>query len=110
MMGPEVITHKDILMWLIPIVGFCLIYILNGIKKEIQEVKTTVNSVSTLSTQKVEEIKALITKLEIDLRSGLSSLDRRVADLELLSRIRRGSILTELPVIDSATREDNKNG
>jgi len=54
----------DILPYLTAVIGFLIVYVLNGIKGEIKEVKTTVNS------------------LERDLRDGITSLDRRVTTIE----------------------------
>jgi hypothetical protein len=46
------------------LLGFLAVYVLNGIKGEIKEVKTTVQS------------------LENDLRGGMNSLDRRITRIE----------------------------
>lgn len=60
----------NILEILLTVIGFLVVYTLNGIKGEIKEVKITVKS------------------LEQDLRGGLSGLERRVTD-ELSDHDRR---------------------
>lgn len=54
----------DLLPYLMTVIGFLIVYTLNGIKSEIKDVKTTVKS------------------LEADMRGGLSDLDRRVTAVE----------------------------
>ncbi len=53
---------NELLPFLLTIIGFLVVYTLNGIKNEIKDVKVTVG------------------KLETDLRGSLSNLDRRQAD------------------------------
>lgn len=53
-----------ILPYLATIIGFLIVWILNGIKAEIKEIKTSVNS------------------LEEDIRSQVSGLEHRVTVLE----------------------------
>lgn len=53
----------EFLPYLLTIIGFFAVYVLNGIKGEIKEVKTTMKS------------------LESDLRGGVTSLERRQSDL-----------------------------
>lgn len=57
-------TAADFLPYLTAVIGFLIVYVLNGIKGEIKEVKTTVKS------------------LEKDLRDGITGLDRRVTAIE----------------------------
>ncbi len=54
----------NILPYLTTVIGFLIVWVLNGIKGEIKDVKTTVYS------------------LERDLRDGMSNLDRRVTKIE----------------------------
>jgi hypothetical protein len=54
----------QILPYLTTVIGFLIVWVLNGIKGEIKDVKNTVSS------------------LEKDLRDGMSGLDRRVTHLE----------------------------
>lgn len=54
----------DVLPYLMTIIGFLIVYVLNGIKSEIKEVKTTVKS------------------LENDMRGGIGDLDRRITAVE----------------------------
>lgn len=49
---------------LLTIVGFLIVFVLNGIKSEIRDTKTAVQN------------------LETDLRGGMSQLDRRVTRIE----------------------------
>lgn len=58
-MGPA-----EFLPYLTTIIGFLIVYVLNGIKGEIKEVKVSVAS------------------LERDLRDGITTLDRRVTKIE----------------------------
>lgn len=55
---------SEVIPFLITILAFLSVYVLNGIKGEITEVK--------------ERIKSF----EIDLRAGVTSLDRRISRLE----------------------------
>ena len=55
---------KGILPYLMATIGFLIVYVLNGIKNEIGEVKVSVKG------------------LEVDLRESISSLDRRVTHIE----------------------------
>jgi uncharacterized protein YoxC len=55
---------QEIIPGLLAVIGFFAVYTLNGIKSEIKEVKTSLQS------------------LETDLREGVTSLDRRVAVIE----------------------------
>jgi hypothetical protein len=50
--------------YIMALLGFLAVYVLNGIKSEIKEVKTTVRA------------------LEADMRGGVGSLDRRVTAIE----------------------------
>jgi hypothetical protein len=59
---------NEVFPYLLATIGFFAVYVLNGIKSEIREVKETVKS------------------LESDLRGGVSSLDRRVAAIEATCR------------------------
>ena len=54
----------DLLPYLTTIIGFLIVYVLNGIKTEIKDVKNSVRS------------------LEEDLRGGITNLDRRVTKIE----------------------------
>ena len=54
----------EIIPYLLTVMGFLAVYVLNGIKGEIKEVKVTMG------------------KLETDLRGGVANLDRRVAVIE----------------------------
>lgn len=54
----------EALPYLLTVIGFLAVYVLNGIKSEIKEVKITVKA------------------LESDLRGGVSELDRRITKLE----------------------------
>ncbi len=54
----------EIIPYLLTGLGFLAVYVLNGIKSEIKEVKVTISS------------------LEKDLRGGVSNLDRRLSTLE----------------------------
>lgn len=55
---------SDILPYLMTVIGFLIVYVLNGIKSEIKDVKTTVKS------------------LENDMRGGIGDLDRRITAVE----------------------------
>lgn len=57
-------TPADILPYLMAVIGFLIIYVLNGIKGEIKDVKTVVQG------------------LERDMREGITGLDRRVTAIE----------------------------
>ena len=61
---------QDLIPGLLAIIGFFAVYTLNGIKSEIKEVKTSLQS------------------LETDLREGVTSLDRRVAVIEARCQIK----------------------
>lgn len=54
----------QILPYLTTVIGFLIVWVLNGIKGEIKDVKNTVSS------------------LEKDLRDGMANLDRRVTKIE----------------------------
>ena len=54
----------QVLPYFTTVIGFLIVWVLNGIKSEIKDVKTTVGS------------------LEKDLREGITGLDRRVTKLE----------------------------
>ncbi len=54
----------EVLPYLLTVIGFLAVYVLNGIKSEIKEVKVTVKA------------------LESDLRGGVTELDRRLTKLE----------------------------
>jgi hypothetical protein len=54
----------EIIPYLLAALGFFAVYVLNGIKGELKELKTTVKG------------------LETDLRGGYSNLDRRITQLE----------------------------
>lgn len=54
----------EMLPYLLTLIGFLAVYVLNGIKSEIKDVKLTVQA------------------LEKDLRGGVANLDRRVAVIE----------------------------
>lgn len=54
----------EIIPYLLGIIGFFAVYVLNGIKQELTEMKTSVRA------------------LEADLRGSLSQLDRRVTTIE----------------------------
>ena len=58
------IVATQLLPYLTTIIGFLIVYVLNGIKAEIKDVKTSVKS------------------LEEDLRGGITQLDRRVTKME----------------------------
>lgn len=58
------IVAAELFPYLTTIIGFLIVYVLNGIKSEITDVKTSVKN------------------LEVDLRDGITSLDRRVTRLE----------------------------
>lgn len=55
---------SEIIPYLLACLGFFAVYVLNGIKSELKDLKTTVKS------------------LEADLRGGYSNLDRRMTRLE----------------------------
>jgi uncharacterized protein YoxC len=55
---------QEIIPGLLAVIGFFAVYTLNGIKSEIKEVKTSLQS------------------LETDLREGVTTLDRRVSVIE----------------------------
>ena len=55
---------SELLPYLMTVIGFLIVYVLNGIKTELKEVKTTVKAV------------------EADMRNGLTGLDRRVTKIE----------------------------
>lgn len=57
-------TPADVLPYLMAVIGFLIIYVLNGIKGEIKDVKTVVQG------------------LERDMRDGITGLDRRVTAIE----------------------------
>ncbi len=54
-----------IIPYLAAIIGFFAVYVLNGIRSEVRDVKTSLQA------------------LEKDLRGGVSNLDRRVTTLEV---------------------------
>ena len=54
----------QVLPYFTTVIGFLIVWVLNGIKSEIKDVKTTVGS------------------LEKDLREGITGLDRRVTKIE----------------------------
>lgn len=56
----------ELLPYLTTIIGFLIVYVLNGIKSEIKEVKVSVNS------------------LESDLRENITSLNTRLTVVETL--------------------------
>ena len=56
----------ELLPYLTTIIGFLIVYVLNGIKSEIKEVKVSVNS------------------LESDLRESITSLNTRLTVVETL--------------------------
>lgn len=58
------IVATQLLPYLTTIIGFLIVYVLNGIKAEIKDVKLSVKS------------------LEEDLRGGITQLDRRVTKIE----------------------------
>lgn len=58
------IVATQLLPYLTTIIGFLIVYVLNGIKTEIKDVKNSVKS------------------LEEDLRGGITQLDRRVTKIE----------------------------
>ncbi len=60
----EAFGPSDLLPYFTTIIGFLVVYVLNGIKGEIKEVKDTVKS------------------LEKDLRGGITELDRRITKIE----------------------------
>ncbi len=55
---------SQVLPYLLTVIGFLAVFVLNGIKSEIKEVKITVKA------------------LESDLRGGVTELDRRLTKLE----------------------------
>lgn len=57
-------TPAEFLPYLTSIIGFLIVYVLNGIKGEIKEVKVSVNS------------------LEKDIREAINSLDHRITVVE----------------------------
>lgn len=58
------IVATQLLPYLTTIIGFLIVYVLNGIKAEIKDVKNSV------------------INLEADLRGGITQLDRRVTKIE----------------------------
>ena len=54
----------DLIPYLTTVIGFLIVYVLNGIKSEITEVKVTVNS------------------LEKDIRDSISSIEHRLTAVE----------------------------
>jgi hypothetical protein len=58
------IDTVDLLNYLMAIIGFLIVYVLNGVKSEIKDIKVSVG------------------KLENDLRGNLTQLDRRMTTLE----------------------------
>lgn len=54
----------ELIPYLLTALGFLAVYVLNGIKSEIKEIKATIG------------------KLEADMRGGVASLDRRMAVVE----------------------------
>jgi len=58
------IVASELLPYFTTVIGFLIVYVLNGIKAEITDVKTSVKN------------------LEVDLRDGITTLDRRVTRLE----------------------------
>lgn len=58
------LISTQLLPYLTTIIGFLIVYVLNGIKTEIKDVKTSVHG------------------LEEDLRKGITQLERRVTHLE----------------------------
>lgn len=63
---------SEIIPVLLTVLGFLAVYVLNGIKSEIKEVKTTIG------------------KIEVDLRGGMAALDRRVTTIETRCEIKHG--------------------
>ncbi len=63
--GETIVEHAgEFLPYFMTVIGFLIVYVLNGIKGEIKEVKITVRS------------------LEADLRGRISDLDRRHSGLD----------------------------
>lgn len=62
----------EVIPYLMTLVGFFAVYVLNGIRAELKELKTTVKG------------------LESDLRGGVANLDRRVAVIEMRCQIKHG--------------------
>jgi hypothetical protein len=58
-------ANIDVVTVLMTVVGFLIVYVLNGIKSEIRDTKTAVQN------------------LETDLRGGMASLDRRMTMVEM---------------------------
>ena len=54
----------DIMPYIASLIGFLVVYVLNSIKQEIRDIKTS------------------LTTLEADLHTGVSSLDRRITIIE----------------------------
>lgn len=61
---------------LLAVIGFLIVYVLNGIKGEIVDIKKTINV------------------LETDLRGGMSGLDRRVTVMETRCTVNHGNQTT----------------
>lgn len=61
--GKELIM-TEVMPYIAAILGFLAVYVLNSIKQEMRDIKTSLNS------------------LERDMREGVSSLDRRVTIME----------------------------
>jgi hypothetical protein len=57
---------------LLTLIGFFAVYVLNGIRAELKDLKTTVKS------------------LESDLRGGVANLDRRITRIEARCNIKHG--------------------
>lgn len=62
------IVATQLIPYLTTVIGFLIVYVLNGIKTEIKDVKLSVKS------------------LEEDLRAGITSLDRRVTQIEIVCK------------------------
>ena len=63
---------NELIPILLTVLGFLAVYVLNGIKGEIKEVKTTIG------------------KIEVDLRGGMASLDRRITTIETRCQFKHG--------------------
>lgn len=71
----------EIIPYLITVIAFFAVYVLNGVNREIKELKTTVHS-------ELKDLNRTVKSLETDLRGGYANLDRRVTRIEARNEIK----------------------
>lgn len=69
----------DIIGVLLTVVGFLIVYILNGIKGEISEVKTTVTNLKDDLHQSVKDVDRRVDEIKLDVTELKTRCDLRHA-------------------------------